>query len=200
MRIQYPKDNYVIFDFETTGFKPEEDEVIQMSAIKFINGKTIKFNEYVNIGKPIPTMITDLTGITNSVIIQKGLDPAIAWKKFFDFITGYVLIGHNSIAFDKSFLEFSFKKYGFKLPINECYIDTAMMYKARKLKEGPKYYEDHYSFCLRIKAIKAFGVKYKLTLCCDELMLHTENLTAHQSDSDCEMTNLVYLKLIELYE
>ncbi|MGN0179312.1 MAG: exonuclease domain-containing protein, partial [Monoglobaceae bacterium] len=41
--------NYVIFDFETTGLNPRTDRIIQIGAVKVINGNVVDtFSTYVN--------------------------------------------------------------------------------------------------------------------------------------------------------
>ena len=190
--IRFPQDNYVVFDFETTGFIPGEAHVIQMSALKVKGDKITEFNEFVKVDYPVPEKITELTGITDAKLAESGQDEEDAWFLFNNFIENLPLVGHNSIAFDRLFLEEAAKRWRFDAPIASRYIDTAMMMKAKKLGETPKYYENHYRFCIRISEIRAKGVYYKLQLCCDELGLDTSHLTAHQSDSDYHMTNMLY--------
>lgn len=196
MTIRFPSTNYVVYDFETTGLDPQTSEVIQLSALKITTGEPQRFNAFVNIGKPLPEKIVELTGITNELLEKEGFTANSAWDKFNTFTAGSILVGHNIINFDRLFLEKAFTEYGFKLPTRGHYIDTAMIYKALKIGESPKYYEDHFRFCQRVSEIRAAGVKFKLVLCCQELGIDISQFTAHRSDSDIEMTNLIYQKFL----
>ncbi len=58
--------DYVVIDFETTGFNPYNDKIIQVAAVKYRNHELVdQFVSYVNPERPIPDRITSLTGITN---------------------------------------------------------------------------------------------------------------------------------------
>lgn len=96
-------DRYVIFDLETTGFSPQYAEIIEIGAVRVINGLIReRFQTYVHPLRGIPREITVLTGITEA----KTKDaPQIedAFYKFAEFIGNDVLIAHNS-SFDCRFL------------------------------------------------------------------------------------------------
>lgn len=199
MKIKFPINNYIVFDFETTGLDPLNDHVIQMSAIKIESGKEVtKFNRFVKTGSPIPEKIVQLTGITEEHITALGFPPEKAWREFSEFIgSTFALVGHNIVGFDAMFLSTHFLTHKLPAPAAIRYIDTAMLYKARKLNEDQKYFETHYEFAKRIGQIRAFGVKYNLALCCQELGIDTSAFQAHRADSDIEMTNLIYKHFVE---
>lgn len=196
MKLLYPNTNYVVFDFETTGLDHRVDDVIQMSAIKFIGDKKESFNRFVKTDSEIPEVIQSLTGINKDLLNAKGVNKQEAWQDFNSFISFYTLVGHNAISFDRMFLEKSFTDYSFKVPSTNRYIDTAMLYKAEKIGEKQMYYENHFDFCRRIREVRAYGVRFKLTICCEDLGIDMSQFTAHRSDSDIEMTNLIYLNFI----
>ncbi|RMA97581.1 3'-5' exonuclease [Hydrogenothermus marinus] len=110
---------FVIVDLETTGFSPKENSVIEVAGIKYQGGMIIgKFSQLV---KPkeefLFSHITELTGITNSMVIDKPYFEDI-YPEFYKFIKDSILVGHN-IKFDYSFLnethKFLYKK-DLKLP------------------------------------------------------------------------------------
>lgn len=56
----------IVFDLETTGLDMVNDRIIQLSYIKVNpDGTEERENLYVNPGKPIPSEVVELTGISN---------------------------------------------------------------------------------------------------------------------------------------
>ena len=95
--------DYIVLDFETTGFRAGVDQIIQIGAIKYVNHeKTDVLNTFVNPGRAIPGQITRLTGITNEMVEQA---PVIenAIHRLLDFIGDLPIIAHNA-SFDMGFL------------------------------------------------------------------------------------------------
>lgn len=95
------KKKFVVFDTETTGLT-DQDEIIQFSAISVnfenwsVNG-TESF--YINIGKPLPDMIIQLTGITDATLNEKGITREEASSRVSTFLKDAVICGHN-LQFD----------------------------------------------------------------------------------------------------
>ena len=64
--MRLPSD-YIVFDLETTGLSPAYSEIIEIGAVKIIDGKIEDiFQTYVKNTSPIPEKITALTGITEN--------------------------------------------------------------------------------------------------------------------------------------
>ena len=62
---------FIAFDFETTGLDPNNDKIIEIAAIRFNNGEiTDRFVSLVNPEFDIPHLITEITGISNSMVFQ----------------------------------------------------------------------------------------------------------------------------------
>ena len=97
-------DTFVVFDLETTGFSPIQDKIIEIGAVKVEDGKiTEKFSTFVNPRVPIPFRITQLTSITDAMVMDApGIETAL--PKFLEFIKGAVLVAHNA-GFDVGFIE-----------------------------------------------------------------------------------------------
>lgn len=94
---------WVVFDFETTGLKPDYHEIIEIGAIRYLNGKKCgQYNTLINPARDLPHTITKITGINQEMLIGQ---PAISevWQDFLRFIDGAVLIAHNA-EFDAAFL------------------------------------------------------------------------------------------------
>jgi len=96
-------DTFVALDIETTGFDPMFDEIIEVGAIKVIDGVVV--DEYTTLVKPcepIDRFTTELTGITNAMLTNAPLIETVL-PTLLDFIGDNVVVGHN-VHFDINFL------------------------------------------------------------------------------------------------
>lgn len=97
-------DTYVVFDIETTGFSSIADRIIEIGAVKVENGRiTDKFSTFVNPKRPIPFQITQLTGITDEMVMEYP-DIEIILPQFLEFVGDAPLVAHNA-GFDVGFIE-----------------------------------------------------------------------------------------------
>jgi len=98
----------IMLDVETTGLDTAKDEVIELAMVKFtylpddriarITDIYSSFNEPQN---PIPAEITDLTGITDEMVLGHRIDPAAVAAFASDAL---IVIAHNA-NFDRKFAE-----------------------------------------------------------------------------------------------
>lgn len=97
---------YVVFDTETTGLLPNQgDEIVQIAAVRIVNGKRVEaevFDMLVNPGRTIPAASTIVHGITEAMV-KDAPDIGVAGRAFHKFSEGAVLIAHNA-PFDMEFL------------------------------------------------------------------------------------------------
>ncbi|KPQ10684.1 MAG: DNA polymerase III subunit epsilon [Saliniramus fredricksonii] len=96
---------YVVFDTETTGLDPERDEIVQLAALRVVNGRIVDgevFETLIDPQRPIPPGATAVHGITPQMVIGA---PHIgeAGARFHRFAAGAVLVAHNA-PFDMAFL------------------------------------------------------------------------------------------------
>ncbi len=122
----------VVFDIETTGLNFEEDQIIELGAVKIENGNIIeKFSTFVKPTKRISFDITHLTGITNEMVEDA---PPVEYviKDFYEFTRGCVLCGHNVIGFDIKFIKREGENLGLNFD-NEL-IDTINEARVSRLK------------------------------------------------------------------
>ncbi len=104
--------DYVAFDLETTGLDAESDSIIEIGALKVIDGKVCeRFIEFVKPQNPISSKITEITGITNKMVANARATKDII-RDFVSFCEGYILVGHN-IMFDYKFMKQHASKYGY---------------------------------------------------------------------------------------
>jgi len=93
----------VALDIETTGLDPQRDAIIEIGAVRF-NGRRIeaKWETLINPGRPIPPFITQLTGISNNMVVNA---PKI--REVLGDLVGFVgdapVISHR-VSFDLSFV------------------------------------------------------------------------------------------------
>ncbi len=94
---------YVVFDLETTGFSPVQNQIIEIGAVKVANGEIAdRFSTFVNPGVPIPFRIEQLTGIRDEDVMDAPPIETVL-PEFLAFCRGCVLVAHNA-AFDMSFV------------------------------------------------------------------------------------------------
>ena len=61
--------SYVCIDLETTGLNPKMDKIIEIGAVKVIEGNVVDtFLTYVNPGRKLEERITELTGISQEQV------------------------------------------------------------------------------------------------------------------------------------
>ena len=96
-------DAYVVFDIETTGFSATRDRIIEIGAVKVIDGKIVdEYSTFVNPDVPIPFEIEKLTGITDDMVMSYPMIDKIL-PEFLNFCEGCVLVAHNA-TFDVGFI------------------------------------------------------------------------------------------------
>lgn len=115
--------DYVVFDLETTGISVIKDEVVEISAVKVVNGEVVEeFSTLVNPCMHIPVYASDVNGITDDMVADAPtFDKAL--KGFLDFVGDGILVGHNIHSFDMRFICRDAQKYYGKTVGND-YIDT----------------------------------------------------------------------------
>lgn len=121
--------DYVVFDLETTGINVNNDDIIEISAIKVVN-RSIKsqFSTLINPGRPIPYQATMVNNITNEMV-KSAPDIVQGIEGFLEFVGDSVLVGHNIHNFDLNFVYDAVMNIYDKEFRND-YIDTLLM--ARK--------------------------------------------------------------------
>ncbi len=97
-------DTYIVFDLETTGFSSIKDKIIEIGAVKVVNGEIVeRFSTFVNPKRPIPFQITQLTSITDEMVIDSP-DIETVLPQFLAFVGEGILVAHNA-GFDVGFIE-----------------------------------------------------------------------------------------------
>ncbi len=114
-------DQFVVFDIETTGFNPAKNKIIEIGAVKIVNGEIVdRFSEFVNPEVPIPYRITELTSIRDDMVEDAPTIEEIL-PRFMEFCKGSVLVAHNA-DFDTSYIRLNCARLG--LEYDYTHIDT----------------------------------------------------------------------------
>lgn len=190
--IDFPN-SYVVIDIETTGLDPRYDEIIEIGAVKYVDGKEVEsFSQLVKPGsyyileeqdlnetddfcivdnqsiQYIDSYITELTGITNKMLESAKSEDEVL-PDFMRFIGDEILVGHN-VNFDINFLYDSFNK-NLNKPLKNDFIDTMRI--ARRLLKQLSHH--------RLNDLaEYYKVEYK---------------NAHRAINDCYITNDILVAL-----
>ena len=97
-------DTYIALDLETTGLSPSMDRILEIGAVKVVNGQILEtYETLVNPERKIEKRIEELTGITDEMA-SEGIDTRKAVTELVEFCGDLPLLGHN-ILFDYSFVK-----------------------------------------------------------------------------------------------
>ncbi len=162
---------FVAFDFETTGLDPYGDKIIEIAAIRFKDGVIAdRFVHLLNPERNIPPLITEITGISDSMVRAAPTEEMII-DDLLDFIGDDPLVAHN-IHFDEQFLSQLCKRLGRK-EVNNLKYDTLQLSRSL-LFEQPVF------------NLGALSEYYGLS-----------SEGAHRAENDTENTGHIFLELID---
>lgn len=141
MNFKVDENSYIVFDFETTGLDKQKDRIIEIGALKVINGKPQEtFSLLLNPGKTqkgtqiyISSEITRVTNITNQDLEgqpteSEGLLQFLNWASDID-----TLVGHNIDRFDIPIMKAACRRAQLGFPFSYS-IDTLKFVKSLELK------------------------------------------------------------------
>lgn len=130
-------ETYVVFDLETTGLYADKgDSIIEIGAVKMINGKIIDtFDTFVNPNVKLSSEIISITGITDEMLVDAPNEED-AVKAFIDWVGEYPMVAHNA-KFDISFINSAYRKYNLGV-LNNTLIDTLGL--SRYLESNERYH------------------------------------------------------------
>ncbi len=162
---------FVVFDIETTGFSPVSNRIIEIGAVKVVNGEiTDRFSTFVNPQVPIPFRIEKLTNINDSMVMDAPLIETVV-PEFLDFCGDAILVAHNA-SFDMSFIKENVQRQ--HLNREFTYVDTLGI--ARVLLPNQ--------------------AKHTLDAVCKTLGISLEN--HHRAVDDAEATAQMFVKMIPM--
>ena len=171
-RVEKADNDFVIIDIETTGLSVENDEILEIGAIRIVNGKTVEeYERLIAVKTEIAQNISELTGITQEQVKENGKPINEALPSFMDFVKGSEVAGYN-VNFDHDFLLAECSRQG--IDITKIKFTDVMTIVKSKLKGMRSYNLE--------SVAKRLGITTK---------------QQHRALSDCYLLYQVYCKLNE---
>jgi ATP-dependent DNA helicase DinG len=164
---------FVVVDFETTGSNPRQgDSIIQIGAVTIDDGQITEcFSTLINPGQPIPSFITQLTGITDEMVADAPTLEEV-FPRFLRLLDGRTFVAHNA-GFDLQFLQEALLSQGY-YTFDGYVLDTVELSR----------------FLLPMQN------SYRLGELADDLQI--EHDRPHQADSDALATAQLFLHLLDI--
>ena len=163
--------SYICIDLETTGLNPKRDKIIEIGAVKVIDGvEAGVFSSFVNPGRKLEDRIVALTGIQDKDLYAAPVINDVFCELML-FMEEYPLVGHSVLS------DFSFLKKAavdLKLQFERQAVDT--------LKIARKYLPN-----LESRSLESL---------CDHYQIPHR---PHRALEDAKATVLLYQKLLERY-
>lgn len=111
--------NAVVFDLETTGLSPERDAIVEIGAVRVVDGQIDERLKYETLVRPtnaeglpimIPPRAQAVHGISDEMVKNA---PTIAevLPEFVSFVGGSTIVAHN-IGFDGGFIRANVRRLG----------------------------------------------------------------------------------------
>jgi DNA polymerase-3 subunit epsilon len=162
---------FVAFDLETTGFLPGVDRVVELGAVRMVNGAVdAVFSTLVDPQIPIPAAASSVNGITDEMVAGKPkIEDLLGPLQ--EFCGDDLMVAHNA-AFDFQFLVSDFKKHEMKTPSGLVLCSYLM---AKKVYPGL--------------------ANYKLGTLVQHLSIDASEF--HRAEADATYCGKLFLKMIE---
>lgn len=125
----------VVLDVETTGLSPVEDEVVDVGAVRIVDGAIeAHFEALIRPTRPVGESFL-VHGLSDAILQDQGQDPAAVYEQLRDFIGGARVVGHN-VRFDLSMLKAHSTRVGTKMEF-QSWDDTLEI--SRRLLDFERY-------------------------------------------------------------
>ena len=132
----------IAFDLETTGLSKDKNRIIEIAAVNVTDPTHAPMSTLINPGRfNIPPPITQLTGITNSMVSAPAVPSfARAAELLEEYVTearrkgggaSVILAAHNARQFDAGFLQAEYRRLGRELPDDWRFVDTLPLARKR---------------------------------------------------------------------
>lgn len=160
---------YIVFDLETTGLYAQYEDIIEFGAVVYEGNRVVEHKQFfIKPNVPINVRVEELTGISQKDV-DNAVDQLTGLKQILDFIKDDVLVAHNGINFDYSFINTKLEQYGLA-PLKNCIIDTMVISRAL----NPEY--------------KSNTLEY----ICKKNHIMYDRISAHRADYDADVLTEVW--------
>lgn len=111
--------NVVVFDLETTGLSPERDAIVEIGALRVVDGRVVESERFETLVRPqnaagevlpIPWQARRVHGISDAMV-QDAPELGQVLPEFLDFVGRSAVAAHN-IGFDSSFMRAAARRCG----------------------------------------------------------------------------------------
>ncbi|WP_221089083.1 3'-5' exonuclease [Deinococcus aquaedulcis] len=111
--------NVVVFDLETTGLSPERDGIVEIGALRIVDGQVDETQKFETLVRPtgeggqpllIPWRAEKVHGISNEMV-RGAPTPEEVLPEFLDFVNGWPVVAHN-VGFDGGFMRVHARRHG----------------------------------------------------------------------------------------
>lgn len=173
---KYPE--FVVFDTETTGLSGSKDRIVELAAIRFVDGvPTEIFETFINPEREISPEVSAINHITNDMVADAPTISEVL-PSFEAFVGKSPLVAHN-LEFDIKFLFYSGSTI---TDTPRKYYDT--LAQSRKMLKKIKDYDSDWDVIdYKLGSIAEY---FDITFPCQ-----------HRASGDAMVTGKVFLKLIE---
>jgi DNA polymerase III subunit epsilon len=104
---------YAVIDLETTGGSAAKDRITEIAVVVHDGQRIVReFSTLINPERPIPSYITDITGIDDDMVASAPRFYEIA-KEVVELTDGCIFVAHN-VSFDYGFLQEEFARLAYK--------------------------------------------------------------------------------------
>lgn len=102
--------DFIAFDLETTGLDAAQDRIIEIGAVKFLNGSVDSvFATLIDPERAIPAASTAVNKISNDMVVEKPKIQDLL-ESFANFCEDLLIVAHNA-PFDFQFLQESVTRH-----------------------------------------------------------------------------------------
>ena len=176
--------NVVVFDLETTGLSPERDAVVEIGAVRVVDGRVAEEQKYETLVRPtgaggermlIPWRAEQVHGISNEMV-ERAPTLAEVLPEFLEFVGDSAVVAHN-IGFDAGFMRVGAARHG-------------LLWKPAA------------ELCTVQLSRRAFPREraHNLTVLAERLGLEFAPGGRHRSFGDVQVTAQAYVRLMEMLE
>ena len=185
---KYPE--FVVFDTETTGLSASKDRIVELSAIRFVDGVPVEiFETFINPEREISPEVSAINHITNDMVAGAPTISEVL-PSFEAFVGKSPLVAHN-LEFDIKFLFYS---GSIITDTPRKYYDT-LAQSQKMLKKMKHKYNREYGIWEQDYDSDWDVIDYKLGTIAEHFDITFP--CQHRASGDAMVTGKVFLKLIE---